>query len=76
MKNCFAVLARIVAGSATSSQKIAVEFWSSENSIQNTSQMVATAAEEERAVVPPTDATRQAANTRSRLWRNKMRNCK
>jgi hypothetical protein len=38
--------------------------------------MVATAVEEERAVVVPTDATRQATNTRSRLWRSKTKNFK
>jgi hypothetical protein len=76
MENYFAVLTRIGTDSATSSRNIVLEFWSSENFIQNTSQMVASAAEEERAVVAPTNATRQATNTRHRLWRNKMRNCK
>jgi hypothetical protein len=75
MENYFAVLTRIGTGSATSSRNIALKFWNSENSTQNISQMVAPAAEE-RAVVAPTDATRQATNTRSRLWRNKMRTCK
>jgi hypothetical protein len=76
MENCFAVLTRIGTGSATSSRNIVLEFWNSENLIHNISQMVAPAVEEERAVVAPTDATKQATNTRFRLWRNKMRNCK
>jgi hypothetical protein len=66
MGNYSVVLTSIVTGSATSSQIIEVEFWRFKNAIQTTSQMVVPAAEEGRAVVAPTDATRQTTKTRSR----------
>jgi hypothetical protein len=62
MGNYSVVLTSIVTGSATSSQIIEVEFWRFKNAIQTTSQMVVPAAEEGRAVVAPTDATRQKQN--------------